>query len=215
VERTVTCARRVRLGRRRRRVASASIRGSVMRRVVFAVVVSVLWGIAVRCCRSRCSVSVSSFPRGCVPRPGRPRCPVVLRIAEGTFPPWRRDCSLGWWVKGGGCRGVVLEFSHQGLDFGPEEGGFHARRVLCFEEGFVRAIICICLLKEGFQRVFHPEKAFSLGTSRVHVIRSHRVEVVVRLAPEFFVSSLGVFQVLREAFNAAIQDCESVRQVPA
>jgi hypothetical protein len=117
--------------------------------------------------------------------------------------------------EGGGCRGVVLEFSRQGLDFGPEEGGFHARRVLCFEEGFVRAIIRVCLLKEGVQRVFHPEKAFSLSTSRVRVFRSHLVEVVVRLAPEFFVSSLGVFQVLREAFNAAIHECESIRQVPA
>jgi hypothetical protein len=73
MEHTVTCARRVRLGQQRRRVASASIRGSVMRRVVFAVVVGVLWGIAVRCCRIRCSVSISSFLRGCVPRPGRPR----------------------------------------------------------------------------------------------------------------------------------------------
>jgi hypothetical protein len=116
---------------------------------------------------------------------------------------------------GGGCRGVVLKFSRQGLDFGPEEGGFCARRVLCFEEGFVPTIICVCLLKEGFQRVFHPEKAFSLGTSRVRVIRSHCIEVVVRLAPEFFVSSLGIFQVLREAFNAAIHECESVHQVPA
>jgi hypothetical protein len=118
-------------------------------------------------------------------------------------------------VKGGGCRGVVLEFSCQCLDFGPEEGGFRARHVLCFEEGFVRPIIRVRLLKEGFQRVFHPEKAFSLGTSRVRVFRSHLIEVVVRLAPEFFVSPLGIFQVLREAFNAAIHECESFRQVPA
>jgi hypothetical protein len=117
--------------------------------------------------------------------------------------------------RGGGCHGVVLEFLHQGLDFGAEEGGFRPRRVLCFEEGFVRAIIRVCLLKEGFQRVFHPEKAFSLGMSRVRVIRSHRVEVVVHLAPEFLVSSLGVSQVLREAFNAAIHECQSIRQVPA
>jgi hypothetical protein len=122
---------------------------------------------------------------------------------------------LGWRVKGGPCRGVVLEFSRQGLDFGPEEGGFRARRVLCFEQGFVHTIILVCLLKEGFQRVFHPEKVFSLGTSRVCVFRSHLVEVVVRLAPAFFVSSLGVFQVLRQAFNAAIHECESIRQVPA
>jgi hypothetical protein len=87
--------------------------------------------------------------------------------------------------------------------------------MLCFEEGFVRAIIRVCLLKEGFQRVFHPEKAFSLGMLCVHVICSHRVEVVVHLAPEFFVSSLGIFQVLCKAFNAAIHDCESIRQVPA
>jgi hypothetical protein len=105
--------------------------------------------------------------------------------------------------------------SRQGLDFSPEDGGFRVRRVLCFEEGFVRAIIRVCLLKEGFQCVFHPEKAFSLGTSRVGVIRSHRIDVVVRLALEFFVSSLGVFQVLREAFNAAIHECESIHQLPA
>jgi hypothetical protein len=87
--------------------------------------------------------------------------------------------------------------------------------VLCFDEGFIRLIICVCLLKEGFQCVFHPEKAFSLSTSHVRVIRSNRIEVVVRLAPEFFVSSLGIFQVLREAFNAAIHEYESVRQLPA
>jgi hypothetical protein len=116
---------------------------------------------------------------------------------------------------GGLSRGVVLEFSRQGLDFGPEEGSFHARRVLCFEEGFIRTIIRVCLLKAGFQRVLHSVKGFSLGTSRVRVFHSHLVEVVVRLAPEFFVSSLGVFQVLGEAFNAAIHECESIRQVPA
>jgi hypothetical protein len=71
-ERTVTCAHGVHLGRQQRRVASASVRGSVMRRVVFVVVVGVLWGIAVRCCHIRCSVSISSFPRDCVPRPGHP-----------------------------------------------------------------------------------------------------------------------------------------------
>jgi hypothetical protein len=116
---------------------------------------------------------------------------------------------------GGGCRGVVLEFSHQGLDFGPEEGGFHARCMLCFNEGFIHAIIHVCLLKDGFQHVFHPEKAFLLGTSCVRIIHSHRVEVVVHLLPEFFISSLSVFQVLCEAFNAAIHECESIRQLPA
>jgi hypothetical protein len=122
---------------------------------------------------------------------------------------------LGCREKGGGCRGVVLGFSRQGLDFGPEEGGFRTRCMLCFEEGFVRAIICVWLLKEGFQCVFHPEKVFSLGTSRVCIFHSHLVEVVVRLAPEFFLSSLSVFQVLHEAFDAAIHECESIRQVPA
>jgi hypothetical protein len=116
---------------------------------------------------------------------------------------------------GGGCHGVVLEFSHQGLDFSPEAGSFRTRSVLCFEEGFVLAIICVSLLKEGFQPVFHPEKAFSLGTSRFHVFRSHLIEVVIRVVPEFFMSSLGVFQVLREAFHAAIHECESVHQVTA
>jgi hypothetical protein len=212
----VTCAHGVHLGRRWRRVTSASIHGSVMHHIVFAVVVGMLWGIAVRYYRIRCSVSVSSFPRGCIPHPGHPQCPVVLRIPEGIFPPWWRDYSLGWRVKGGGgCHVVVLEFSRQGLDFGPEEGSFHMRHMLCFKEGFIHTIICICLLKEGFQRVFHPEKAFLLGTSHVCVIRSHRIEVVVRLAPEFFVSSLGIFQVLRKAFNAAIHECESIHLVPA
>jgi hypothetical protein len=87
--------------------------------------------------------------------------------------------------------------------------------MLCFQEGFVRAIIRVCLLKQGFQSVFHPQKVFSLGTSCIRVFRSHLVEVVIRLAPEFFMSSLGVFQVLREAFNVAIHECESIPQVPA
>jgi hypothetical protein len=87
--------------------------------------------------------------------------------------------------------------------------------MLCFEEGFVCAIIHICLLKEGFQHVFHPVKAFSLGMSHVHVFYSHLIEVVIHLAPEFFMSSLSIFQVLREAFNAGIHKCKSIHQVPA